>query len=66
MTPMQTENHASTNIQIERPGSEEASVSKLARVRVTIRSLYEKLLRSFRSVLKYLKTRLNKREEENI
>lgn len=66
MTPMQTENYTSTNIRIERPGSEEGGVSKLARVRVTIRSLYERLLKSFRSVLKYLKTRLNKRDEENI
>lgn len=66
MTPMQAENHTSTNIQIESHSSEEGGVSTLSHVRMTIKSLYEKLLRSFKSVLKYLRTRLCKRENESI
>lgn len=47
-----------------RAGDRQGGVSALERVRVTIRGLYSKVVRSFRSVIKYIRARLSKKDDE--
>jgi len=60
-------NDGKVKIKIENPHRDESNeISTLDRVRITIQSFCSRMMKSLKSMFKYLKMKLNKKEDESI
>lgn len=59
-------NCADSSIEVEKPTEAQATVSTLEKVKTTIKGLYARMVRSFKTMLGYIKTKLRRKETEDV